>query len=251
MKYMESNPYLKEKIINKAMNLLSEEINMIGTRQILIDKILKNNYINKNSKDIISCIFNYIKEEIFNKYIKYILSILEDNNVLTSLIEIQNDQNNEIDNSIIRELIENLIENIIYDENKEFNPKFLYNYKIPGFFNSYKDILHYIKNNIALDYLNLEKNLRKYDSKINVENSKNEFIQKEKEILSSLYDYLSNEQKFFFNNLEKGKIKHYLILKDFITFYLEEYNLKNETNNNLIELLLNLRFNPEKNNLII
>ena len=250
MKYMESNPYLKEKIINKAMNLISEEINMVGTRQILIDKILKNNYINKNSKDIISCIFNYIKEEIFNKYIKYILSILEDNNVLTSLIEIQNDQNNEIDNSIIRELIENLIENIIYDENKEFNPKFLYNYKIPGFFNSYKDILHYIKNNIALDYLNLEKNLRKYDSKINVENSKNEFIQKEKEILSSLYDYLSNEEKFFFNNLEKGKIKHYLILKDFITFYLEEYNLKNETNNNLIELLLNLRFNPEKNNLI-
>ena len=51
MKYMESNPYLKEKIINKAMNLLSEEINMVGTRQILIDKILKNNYINKNSKD--------------------------------------------------------------------------------------------------------------------------------------------------------------------------------------------------------
>ena len=42
IKYMENNPYLKEKIINKAENFLSEEINMNGTGQKLVDKMLKN-----------------------------------------------------------------------------------------------------------------------------------------------------------------------------------------------------------------
>ena len=252
IKYMENNPYLKEKIINKAKNFLSEDRSVAGTSQKLVERILQKNYIGKNSRDIISCVLNYIKEEIIIKYIKYIFTALEDNNVLTTLIEIQNDKNNGIDSSIIRELIENLIENLTYDENKEYNPRFLYNYRIPGFFNSYKNLLNYIKKNIAVDYFNLEKNLRKYDAKANVAKKKVEFLKKEKEQLSFLYEYLSNEEKlkFLFDNLEKRKIEPDIILKDFITFYLEEYDLKNKSNNDLIELLLNLRFNPEKNKII-
>ena len=142
---MENNPYLKEKIINKAKNFLSEDRSVAGTSQKLVERILQKNYIGKNNRDIISCVLNYIKEEIFGKYIKYIFTALEDNNVLTTLIEIQNNKNNGIDSAIIGELIENLIESLTYEEQKEYNPKFLYNYRIPGFFNSYKNLLNYIK----------------------------------------------------------------------------------------------------------
>ena len=250
MKYIDNNPYLKDKIILKAANFLSEDKSMEGTSQRLVDKILQKNYIGKNSLDIISCVLNYIKEEIFSKYIKYIFSSLEDNNILTTLIEIQNNKNNEIDNSIIRELIESLLEALTWDDKKEYNPKFLYNYRIPGFYNTYKNLLNYIKKNISLDYFNSEKNLRKYDSKANVEKKKNEFYKKETKLLSSLYEYLSNEEKFVFDNLEKRNIEPDLMLKDFISYFLDEHNLKNEENNNMIELLLNLRYNPEKNNII-
>ena len=137
-KYMENNPYLKEKILDKAKAFLSEDRTMEGTSQKLVERILQKNYIGKNSRDIISCILNYIKEEIFGKYIKYIFKALEDNNILTTLIEIQNDKNNGIDGSIIKELIESLLESLSYDEQKDYSPKFLYNYRIPGFFNSYQ-----------------------------------------------------------------------------------------------------------------
>ena len=69
MEYIKNNPYLKEKIIQKAENFLSQDRNMEGTSQRLVDKILNKNYISKKSLDIISCVLNYIKEEIFGKYI--------------------------------------------------------------------------------------------------------------------------------------------------------------------------------------
>ena len=137
-RYMETNYYFKEKIIYKALKFLSENKTSEGDSQKLIEKILHNNYICKNSLDIISCLLNYIKEEIFGKYIKYIFSVLEDNNILTTLIEIQNNKNNEISETIIRKLLESSLEEITYDDKKEYYPKFLYDYKIPGFFNSYK-----------------------------------------------------------------------------------------------------------------
>ena len=92
--------------------------------------------------------------------------------------------------------------------------------------------------------------MRKYDSKANEQNKKNEFYKKEKELLSPLFDYLSTEEKFVFDNLQYKKIDPHLMLKDFISFYLDKHNLKDERNNDMIELLLNLRYNPEKNNII-
>ena len=47
-----------------------------GDCQSLIDKMFKGNKINKNITDIISCILEYIKENIFKKkFAIYILSI--------------------------------------------------------------------------------------------------------------------------------------------------------------------------------
>ena len=248
LKYMDNNNSFKEKIINKAKNFISEDKNAVGNSQKLIDKIMSSNYIGKNSLDIISCLLNYIKEEIFGKYLKYIFKALEDNNILTTLIEIQNDKNKEIDDSTIRRLIETTLDTITYDPNKIYNPKFLYNYKIPGFYNSYKYLSEFINKNIIVDYFNYEKNLRKYEAKANKEKKKNDFYKKEKELLSSVYDYISSNDKFFYENLEK--IDTNIILKDYISFYLEKNELKSETNNNLVEFLLNLRYNQEKNNII-
>ena len=248
IKYMEINNVLKEKIIDKAKNFFFEDKNAAGNTQKLLDKILMNNYIGKNTIDIISCLLNYIKEEIFGKYIKYIFTVLEDNNILTTLIDIQNDKNNEIDGTIIQQLLDNLLDMITFDDTREYDPKFLYNFKIPGFYNSYNYLSDYINKNIMIDYFNYEKNLRKYEAKANVDKKINEFNKKENELLSSLYDHLSDSDKFFFENV--GKIDTVLVLKDFISFYLDKYDLQNEENNNLIELLLNLRYSPKKNKII-
>ena len=69
-------------------------------------------------------------------------------------------------------------------------------------------------------------------------------IKKEKELLSSLYDYLSIENKFFLKDIEIGKIDTVLVLKDYISFYLDKNNLKKknyiikENNVEPIKLLL-------------
>ena len=185
----------------------------------------------------------YLKEEIFSKYIKYIFTALEDNNILTTLIQIQNDKNNKIKENIIKELLEKFLELLTYNEKNIYNPKILYNYKIPGFYNSYKNLSDYINDSIAINYFTCEKNLRKYESKAIAIKKKNEFYKKEKELLSFLYGYIKFEDKFLFENV--GKIDSILILKDYISFFLDKNDLKSEINNNLVELLLNLRYNPE------
>ena len=250
LKYMENNNYLKEKIIEKAKNFLYEDKISKEKGQKLIDLILHINYIGKNSLDIISCLLNYIKGEIIGKYIKYIFSALEDNNILTTLIEIQNnkDKNNEIDGAIIKHLLLSILGSLTYDNKKEYNPKFLYNYIIPGFFNYYKNLSDYINKNLVVDYFNCEKNMRKYDSKANLEKKKNKLFKTEKKLLSYLYDYLCNENKFMFDNMKK--INTNLLLKDYISFFLDKNDLKNEANNNLMEILLDLRFNPKNNKII-
>lgn len=61
---------------------------------------------------------------------------------MTKLIEIQNDKNNEIEGNIINKVIEDSLDMTTYDDKRILNPKFLYNYKIPGFYNSYKIYQH-------------------------------------------------------------------------------------------------------------
>ena len=244
--YMNDNNSFKENIIKKSKHFIFEDNYIEKTILKLIDKIMLINYIDKNSLDIISCILNYIKEEMFGKYLKYIFNALEDNNILTTLTEIKNSKNISINEKLINQIIEYSLERIIYDENKIYNPKFLYGYRIPGFFNYYKYLSDYICNNaVIIDYYNLEKNLRKYQSRANSDKKLKQFYQKENESLSSIYDYISNNDEFFFKYIEK--INSTIILKDYISYYLEKYDLKNEINNNLIELILNIRYKSEKN----
>jgi hypothetical protein len=66
----------------------------------LTDKILKE--IKKNNVGLISCIINYIKENIFDKYLEKIFEFSEKYNFLTSLIEIDKDINNKTDLDIIK-----------------------------------------------------------------------------------------------------------------------------------------------------
>ncbi len=52
---------LKEKIIERAKNFLSQDKNAEVNSQKIIYKIMHNNYTSKNSIDIISFTLNYIK----------------------------------------------------------------------------------------------------------------------------------------------------------------------------------------------
>ena len=61
IKYMDDNNYLKEKIIERAKDFLSQDKNAEMNSQKIIDKIMHNNCICKNSIDIISFTLNYIK----------------------------------------------------------------------------------------------------------------------------------------------------------------------------------------------
>ena len=77
------------------------------------------NYISKNIVDIVSGLLDYIKEQIFNKYLKYIFKVLEDNNILTTLLEIKKNKNNKLDENIIEILRYNFLNEINKYKKKE------------------------------------------------------------------------------------------------------------------------------------
>ncbi len=171
--YMTKNSDFKKDLINKAKELIEIDPDAQGDCQSLVYKIFEKNYINKNSIDIISCILDYIKEKIFKKSLLYIFKVLEDNNFLTTLIEISKDRNtklDKIDNSvrndknkiIIKELKAVFLKEIKIDKDDKYKPKFLFNYKIPGFFNFYKNLSEYLNQNITNDFFDNEKKLHIY-----------------------------------------------------------------------------------------
>ena len=107
--YIKDEGTLKEKIIEATYKLIDEnndDENSCNNCKDIIDKIYNNNLINKFTLDIVSCLTDYIKEEIFIKYLKNTFKILEDNNILTTLIEIKKKEYKSIDKSIVDEIIE-------------------------------------------------------------------------------------------------------------------------------------------------
>ena len=58
-KYMEEEIDFKKKIIEKIKELINNDKNLEGNCKSLIEKIFKDNYIDKNSIDIISCLLDY------------------------------------------------------------------------------------------------------------------------------------------------------------------------------------------------
>jgi len=97
-----------------------------------------NNYINKDKIDTITCVLDYIKENIFQKYLLYVFKVLENNNFFTILLELDKDKNCKLDKMIkiismlvIKELKTIFIKEIKVDNDKKYETKNLsFNYKI-------------------------------------------------------------------------------------------------------------------------
>ncbi len=253
-KYMTKDIEFKDDLIKKAKELIDIDKDAQGDCQTLVNKMFKENHINKNSLDIISCILDYIKENIFKKYLQYIFKVLEHNNFLTTLIEINNDKNSKLDKNdksnkndrsnkiILKELKSKFLKEIKVNNDVKYEPKFLFNYKIPGFYNFYKDLSDYLNNNITAEFFNNEKKLRNYSGN-KPENAKDLFHEKEKELLNKVSEKISQD-KLYFDLI--NKITPDLILKDYITFYLEKsIGTYSKSFWKLIDLLLSLRFSEE------
>jgi len=248
LKYMDKDKDFKQKIIKKAKALIQNDKEDEGNCRSLIDKVFNN--IGKNSLDIISCLLDYIKEQIFNKYLTHIFKVLESNNFLTTLVEIEKDSsNNNLDEKIISQLKEKFLDSINMDKNI-YETKFAFDFKIPGLYNFYENLSNYISKNINVEYFNNEKKLRDYFS-TNIEKEKKDFHNNEERLLSDVYDEINKDK--FINDIIIN-IPTDLILKDYITYFLKKYIITNNTkldiNNKLINLLLNLRFSKEINEII-
>jgi len=191
--------------------------------------MLKENYMNEDKIDIISCILDYIKENVFAKYLKLIFEVLEDNNFLTTLLEINNEGTCKLDKNdrgaranntkIIKELQIKFLKEIKVENAQKYEPKFLSNYKIPGFYNFYKKLSDYLNKDISTEFFDNENNLRD-DEDTNVAIIIEEFHEKEDELLKNVLGMIEKDK--LYNDL-LNKITPDLILKDYITFYLEKY----------------------------
>ena len=241
---------IKEKIIEVAYKLIDKNKNNEVNYKDIIEKIYKNNYINQHTIDITSCLIEYIKENIFNDYIKKVLLILEDNNILTTLIELKKNDFKEIDKSLAIEITKKYLDEITSGKNEAYpEPKFLFNYNVPGLYKFYKDISNFINKNIIPIFFNNEKKLRE-TLKFDIENI-GKFHDIEDSLLNYANNYIANNK---YVNEILNKIPHDLILKDYITFYLQKYRNKNDViykkddaYHKLIELLLKLRFKDDRN----
>ena len=76
------DPDFKNELIRKTKELIELDKDAHLDCKSLVKRMFINNYINKDKFDIISCIFDYIKENIFKKYLLYIFRVLEHNNFL-------------------------------------------------------------------------------------------------------------------------------------------------------------------------
>ena len=165
---------------------------------------------------------------------------------MTTLIEIKRNNYKYIKRDLVENIINKFLDEITFEKNNKNIPKFLFNYNIPGFYNFYINISNYINKNITINYFNNEKKLREL-FKYTFEKIK-DFHEKEESLLSNAYKECEKNE-FIFENAKK--IDENLILKDYITFYLQKYKNKDGIYKNddiyhkLLELLLKLRFDDK------
>ena len=253
-KYMDEEETIRDKIIQTAYKLIDNNKDEEANCKDIIDKLYSGSYINKFTVDIASCIIEYIKDNIFNAYIRKVLLKLEDNNILTTLIELKKKNFKDINKSLVEEITLKYLLEIATEKNEtKPEPKFLYNYNIPGLYNFYKDFSDYIIKNITPKYFNSEKKLREatkaFEEKIN------QFHDTEDFSLDNANKYIKDNNKFISEIL--NKIPQDLVFKDYVTYYLQKYRndidiyQKDDIYHKLIELLIKLRFGEENNNLIM
>jgi hypothetical protein len=251
--YMNENKNIKDKIIEMAYNISEDDSeDQISKCKDIIENLYNTNYIKKYTIDIISCLINYIKDNIFIKNLEKIIKKLEDNNILTTIFKLQINNFEVINKDVVQELLLIFLDTFKFVKNEQYKPKFLFKYNIPGLYKFYEDISYYITKDIASNYFYYEKKLREIknlDDKI-MDKIKDNFHEKEQEYLTNIIDNLNISENKFLNEL-LNKVSANLIFTEYVTFYLQKYKKENEFNekNNiyhkLIEILLKLRFNDE------
>ena len=252
-KFME----LKNSIIKKIESYIDNpDENSIS----IIENIYNCGYIDKNTVDLITVIKEYVKNEIISKYINIILCKLEDNNILTTLLVLNNDKNLINDELLesVKEMILKYIEQMDIKEDN-YRPKFILSFIIPSFIELYSKLSDFIIENIKNSYFKNEKMIRNFSSNKKNESDTKEIFLKKREYLFHLSHENLKNYKFFYEFAQK--IPSDLILKDYITYFLIKYcsddgdfeNMANyyqvsydDCKNKLINILLDLRFNIKK-----
>ena len=81
------------------------------------------------------------------------------------------------------------------DNDKNYEPKFLFNYKIPGFYNFYKSLSDYLTKEISTEFFNNEKNLRDIDlnDDPNIAKEKEDFHEKEEDLLKKVTETIEKK----------------------------------------------------------
>ena len=250
--YMNEEKDIKEKIIELAY-IINDNFGEEDNDSDIIDIIQKKKLINKFTVDIVKCLTDYIKEEVFIKNLKNTFMILEDNNILTTIIEVQKSAYEQINKDIVKEIVINYLSDKATDKNNNLNCKFLFNYNIPGFYNFFVFLSNYIAKNIIIGYFNNEKIIRRL--------RKNEYStitnlhEKEESFVNIVIKEISEKHKSVYEAIERiseEKPDYNIILKDYITYYLSKYRnntdsiyIINDIYHKIIELLLELRFTKE------
>ena len=91
--YFKNDNKFRHDLIEKAKELIKEEVMAHEDMRNLVDEIFESNYINKKNIDIVSSILDYISENIIGKILWKIFKALKDNNILKELIDNASDKN--------------------------------------------------------------------------------------------------------------------------------------------------------------
>ena len=177
-----------------------------GFGKDLIEKIYKDEYIKKNSIDIVSIFKDYISEVIFEEILTKIFYILEDNNFLTTLMVLnkKKEKDNLLKKEILNEIKNKQLQELDINIDQEYKPKFNENYLIPGFYKFYEQLSDFISHNIAGDYVQNENKLRKF-KKGDIEEVEKKFHNKESDLLNSLYQEV-RKNKMIFNIMSHDRM---------------------------------------------
>ncbi len=293
-KGIDTNNFIEEfkNFIEKSVDLVKDIqriiISQMNKNEKIVNLIIENKSINQETIDFTSAILTYLKDE-FQKKLKIVLRTAENDNFFTSLFMLNKDKEkdnyiknisnnqindysfnisdekllkNELFNKIIKQYLFNLREKTneknIDASNADLSVNIKLYYKIPGFFNVYREMKKYIRDEqFDLYYKQDEGEIRKCEYGLEsyyINKLKNDI----KEFTDKLYAELTSKQ--ILSDVIKTNIndKSYIeftevFLNDYITFYLVNlYKNKindfavNDIPHKIILLLLDLKFKDLK-----
>ena len=107
--YMNKEKQIKKDLIELAIELINHDEEFEVSCQHLIDKMLKNYFINKSTIDIITSLLEFIKNDIFNKILKRIFNLLDKNNFFKILLKINEDKETKFDEKVFKNIKDKLL----------------------------------------------------------------------------------------------------------------------------------------------